>query len=65
MEEQRRNGRNLELGGTQATAMMTTHGGADIGRSPGGGRADESMGADQQWQSRWWRRPRRKTDEPG
>lgn len=30
--------------GTQATAIMSTHGGADGGRSHGGGRADNSRG---------------------
>ncbi len=33
-----------EPNGTQATAVKTTHGGADGGRSHGGGRADDSRG---------------------
>ncbi len=33
-----------EPGGTQAAAMMVNHGGADEGRSHGGGRADGSRG---------------------
>ncbi len=39
--------RDLEYaapGGTQATAIMVTHGGPDRGRSHGGGRADDSRG---------------------
>ncbi len=41
------NRRDLEHaapGGTQATAIMVTHGGANGGRSHGGGRADDSRG---------------------
>ncbi len=40
----RRGLEQAELGGTQATAVKATHGGADRGRSHGGGRADDSRG---------------------